>query len=85
MTIHVHIERIVLDGLALSAKDAGPVRRAVERELAGIFAAPAGRATPWRAANVARVQAAAAPVDASAGPRAVGRDVARAIGGVLRP
>lgn len=40
MTVHVHIERLVLDGFALSRREAAQVRHAVESELGRLFGDP---------------------------------------------
>jgi hypothetical protein len=84
MTIHIHIDRIVLDGLSLSWKDASAVRLAVQRELASVLAAPGTPHASWRAANVARVNAAPVQIAARPAPQTVGRSVAQAIGGAIR-
>lgn len=45
MKIHVHIERLVLDGLPVDRRSAGQVQAAVEQELSRLMAAgqlPAG-------------------------------------------
>jgi hypothetical protein len=82
--IHVHIDRIVLDGLAESWKDAGTVRLAIQRELATLLAAPGASAASWKGANLARVQAAPVQLASSPAPRTVGRSLAHAIGGAIR-
>jgi hypothetical protein len=38
MKVHVHIERLVLDGIAIERTHAGRVRAAVERELTRLMA-----------------------------------------------
>ncbi len=80
----MHIDRIVLDGTALSWKDAGALRFAIERELASVLAAPGLHHAPWKPSNLARVEAAPVHLSSSPAPRIVGRDVARAIGGAIR-
>ncbi|MEK6374867.1 MAG: hypothetical protein AABO58_19485 [Acidobacteriota bacterium] len=76
MSIRVHIERLVLDGLPIAHRDGPLVQAAVEAELARLLAqrtpALSGGATP----RVAAPSIAAAPDAAD-----LGREIARAVYG----
>jgi hypothetical protein len=81
MKVHLHIDRLVLDGLALSARDGARVRAALETELVcligqhGWSGSLAGGAAP-----VLRT----APVHADGqGPDALGRQIAASLYGGL--
>jgi len=83
MTINLHIERIILDGLPLEAHHGPIVRAAIEAELARLLAAQglppalhAGGALPaLRAAPIAIADAAT--------PDAIGQQIARSVYGGL--
>jgi len=83
MKIHVRIEQIVLDGVPLSWVDAPAVRLAVQRELTSMFSEP-GATASWRSANVARVDGSPVHLSRTSGPRAIGRNIARSVGGVVK-
>ena len=84
MKIHVHVERIVLDGLPLSWKDAASVRLAVQRELADSLRVPGATPSNWKPAHVPRVDAGSIPLARKPPPGPLGRDLARALGDVIR-
>lgn len=80
MSIRVHIERLVLEGLPIGRHEGPLVQAAVEAELARLIAAQAP--APSRGA-VPRVAAAGIHVARGARPAQVGRDIARAVHGGL--
>lgn len=83
MTIHVHIERLVLDGLPVTRLQGPQVRAAVEAELARRLVA--GDLAPGLAQGgaVPSVRAPSITLNAGAGPHALGRQIATAIHGGL--
>jgi hypothetical protein len=80
MTIRVHIERLVLEGLPISRNDGPAVQAAVEGELARLLAGNtpslSGGATP-------RVSAPAVALGGNDSPAQVGRQIARSVYGGL--
>jgi hypothetical protein len=84
MRIHVHVERIVLDGLPLSWKDTTAVRLAVQRELANSLRVPGVTPSNWKPAHVPRVDAGSIPLARKPAPGVFGLDLARSLGDVIR-
>lgn len=85
MNVHVHIERLVLDGLTLGPGDAGRVRAAVEAEL-GRLLADGGVAPELRSGGalpgVTTPSITLGPPGAPGGPAGAldsGREIARAV------
>jgi hypothetical protein len=77
MTFRVRIERLILDGLPIGRADAQAVRLAVEAELARLI--DAHGLTDTGARTVPGAAAPAIRIAASAGPRAIGEQVARSL------
>jgi len=75
--VHVHIGRLVVEGLAISGSDAARIQSAVERELRHVLASMP--ATAW--SNAARSRAPAAAVHLAPGTSASvwGRQIARTV------
>lgn len=81
MSIRVHIERLVLEGLPIGRHEGPLVQAAVEAELARLIAAQA----PTHAGGaVARVAGEGIRVANGASPARVGRDIARAVHGGIK-
>jgi hypothetical protein len=83
MNINLHIERLILDGLPLEAKDGAAIRAAVETELARLLSQNAviaagleigGGATPSLRADPIQVTAQSSPAQ-------IGREIAGSIYG----
>jgi hypothetical protein len=82
MNIVLHIDRIVMDGLAVSRAQLPAVRAAMEGELARLFASAA--LTHFGGSrSVERVAAPAFSYDPLQRPAQIGRQVARSIHGSL--
>lgn len=84
MTVHVHLERVVVDGPLPGGR--GEWRRAFERELGVALAGtPARLASGWPAAGQDLVALPPAPAPMHHGPasRPAARDVAAAVGSAL--
>jgi hypothetical protein len=78
--IVVHIDRILLDGVATKF-DRQRLSSTIERELSRFLkAAPLER---WRNDAIGDVAAPVAPISATKAPEAIGRGIARATGSVL--
>jgi len=86
MTIHVHIERLILDGLPLGPGGGARVQAAVEAELARLLAAGSlaegGIAQAWPAGGAVPAVA-AAPIQLTTGarPAEIGGQIARSVYG----
>lgn len=74
MTVHVHIDRLVLDGLALSAHAGPALSVAVEAELTRLIESAGLPLT--NGLSVPRVAAPGITLDSGAAPGAVGTQVA---------
>jgi hypothetical protein len=85
VTIRVHIDRLVLDGLPVTGGQGPLVQRAVEAELARLFAA--GGLGPGLAAGgtVDRLAGGSVAVGRNDRPADLGRAIARAVYGSVRP
>jgi hypothetical protein len=77
MSIHVHIDRLVLDGLALSPHDRPAIHDAVSRELARLI--EPGKLSPASGVTLARVAVPAIALTANATAPEIGRQIAGAI------
>ena len=85
MTIRVHIERLVLDGLPLTQAQGAQVREAVESELAHRLA-EGGLATGLaQGGAVPSVRAPSIALSADARPQAIGKQIGGAIHGGIKP
>lgn len=81
MTIRVHIERLVLDGLPIGRYDGLAVQAAVEAELARLMA---GRAPTLSGGSTPRVSAPSISLSGNDTPGGVGRQIARSVAGGIR-
>ncbi len=81
MTIHVHVERLVLDGFELGSRDAGLLRDALGAELVRLLeeSGPAGELASGGAVRALRAPSVA--LHAGATPAAIGTQVAGAVHG----
>lgn len=81
MTIHVHIDRLVLDGLPLDPRGRRHLRSAVETELGRLLAT--GGVTPelMRSGVVARLPTGWTRLPDGGDPGGLGRGIARAVHG----
>lgn len=88
MKIHVHIERLILDGLPLGPGGGARVQAAVEAELTRLLSSDslAVLAQAWPAGGaVPDVPAAAIRLNAGARPAEIGGQIARSVyGGIGR-
>jgi hypothetical protein len=97
MTLRVYIDRLVLDGFALQAGDAGRVRHAVEQELARLLGSQASeeivtgnqhslRQISLAAGAVPSVRAGTFNPPKKSNPAQLGRHIAQSIhGGIGKP
>jgi hypothetical protein len=81
MKIVLHIERLVLEGLASGSAEAAPIEAAITGELARLL-----RTAPAVPASSARREAPAPPLGSGKGaaPSAIGNAIAHAVHGALR-
>jgi hypothetical protein len=83
MTIHVHIERIVLDGLPIDAAQTRRFRSALESELARLLRG-SGLSAEWNGGGaVPAVETQTVHVDRHIHPKALGAGVAAVLHGRL--
>jgi hypothetical protein len=83
MKMHVHIERLVLEGLPVSSHDGPRVRAAVTAELARLIGAHGISDELRRGGAVPAVRAGALRTGARATSRQLGTQIARAVYGAL--
>ncbi|MDN7179624.1 hypothetical protein M0D69_16840 [Caballeronia sp. SEWSISQ10-4 2] len=81
MKIHLHIERLVLDGTPFGNRDAQPMQAAIETELQRLLAVHGVTPGLQRAHQLDRLSAAPIRPAAGDGPRAWGRSIARSLHG----
>ncbi len=82
MNVIVHIERLVLDGLAIGRAEAEVVRLEMEQELAGVLTAR-GLAPDLMSGGAMPLLTAPETIRADAAPAEVGSRIGQAIGGTL--
>lgn len=84
--VTLHIDRLVLDGLALTPAQGASVQRAMERELARLWTQDAAGAHA-RAIDAALVRTPPLAITAgrSLSPARIGRDAARSLFSMWRP
>jgi hypothetical protein len=82
VSVHLHIERLVLDGLPLRETDAGRVRAALEAELASLVASGA---LPHTGYAIDRVRAEPLRLAASHDAAGTGRAIASSVHSALQP
>jgi hypothetical protein len=82
MKISLHIERLVLDGLAMNGHDSARLGAAVEAELARLLRLQ-GRPPAPRAAAVAALQAQPIRMSAQTAPRKLGAQIAQSVYGSI--
>jgi hypothetical protein len=85
MKILVHVERLVIDGLALEHRDAELVRAAVARELTRLFAGDPASAALVTGGSRSSVSAPAVRLRAGAAPAQLGGEIARSVHCGLSP
>jgi hypothetical protein len=83
LDIHLHIDRLVLEGVTLPPGGGAAVGAALEAELGRLLAA-GGLAEGWQA-GAAVPRLAAGPVSLTSNPENLGAGIARAVYGGLGP
>jgi hypothetical protein len=81
MNINLHIERLILDGLPLEARDGAAVRAAVETELARLLSHNDGATSRQTGGATPSVRADAIQVTAQSSPTQIGQQIAGSIYG----
>ena len=81
--MHVHIERLVLDGLAVGRADAMRLQASVERELGRLFNGAPPR--DWTADAVNHLSAAPVHLAVGGSPAVWGRQIARSLFSTIAP
>jgi hypothetical protein len=85
MNIIVHIERLVLDGVALPPAGRPLLKAAVEAELASLLAAGAPGRHGWSSAAVPRLAARPVALPPDGAPGRLGTAIARAVHTAVQP
>lgn len=81
MNINLHIERLILDGLPLEARDGAAIRAAVEAELARLLTENADLSNRQTGYAIPRVRADAIQLAAQSSPAQIGQQIAGSIYG----
>jgi hypothetical protein len=84
MNITMHIERVVLEGLAVAPAGEPALRAAIETELARLLAA-GERGAGWAPLATPRLAAPPLRLPEAGAPGPLGVAIARAVHGVVRP
>lgn len=77
--VHVHVGRLVLDGLDVSPAEAEAIRRAVTESLARSLQADGAHEQLAERGGRGRIEIGAPAVDARDGPTRIGHSVGRAV------
>ena len=83
MTVRLHIERLVLDGLEMTSAEAMRVEASIASELTARFAA--GAEAEWTSFSVPALEPLYVDAEPSQDPAALGRHVAAGLYGGLKP
>ena len=83
MKIVLHIERLVLDGLPVTAMEGARVRAAIERELAGMLSRGGMSRALRQGGAVPRVSAPEITLGARERPDTIGGHIARSVHGAI--
>lgn len=84
MTINIHIDSVILDGIDFSPQQQAEFRAALNRELTHMFSTD--KAVQWGTRqSLAMVQADPIEVEAKPGPSQLGRQVAQTVYTSVRP
>jgi hypothetical protein len=83
MKIHVHIERLILDGLPIDRRSAPQVERAVQQELARLLSTAPLPAGVLAGGAIAKMQAAQITAAEGKPAPALGADIAQSLHGGL--
>lgn len=84
MKIHVHIDRLVLDGLPVDRHSAPAIQEAVQAELSRLFADSGASQSLLLGGAVSSLRTAAIQIASQSMPIAVGHKVANAVHGGLQ-
>jgi hypothetical protein len=79
MTIHLHIERVVLDGLVVGAAQAPQIAAAIQKELARLLAAGGLAPHARRGGAIPRLRGGNIRPANQSSPAALGRQIAGAV------
>jgi hypothetical protein len=79
MNIHVHIERLILDGLPIGAGQGALVQAAVEAELAGLLVEGGIAPVLQSGGALPSVRAAAMQLTAQSSPAQMGQQIAQSV------
>jgi hypothetical protein len=85
MKIHVHIERLILDGLPVDRRSAPQVELALQQELASLLATAPLPAGALAGAAMPRLKAASITVAEGTPARTIGAAIAKSLHGGLAP
>ncbi len=83
MIVNVHIERLVLDGVAGGAGDGARIEAALRAELARLWAGPGAVPLPQTSAAVPALRGAAVDRRAAANPARLGGAIATSVYGTV--
>ncbi len=84
MSIHLHIDRLVLDGVSVLPHERPVLQAAVEEELTRLLAADGLPSTLMSDGAVPSVPASAIQLKCESGPTRLGQQIARAVYGGMR-
>jgi hypothetical protein len=83
MNINLHIERLILDGLPLEARDGAAIRAAVEAELARLLTENGELSNRQTGYATPRISADAVQIAAQSDPAQIGQQIAGSIYGSI--
>ena len=83
MNVNLHIERLVLEGLPIGAREGASVKAALEAELTRLFAREAAQAGSVANAATASVQGAPLGASAAENPPRLGAAIAQSVYGAI--
>lgn len=83
MNIELHVERLILDGLAVPPRDRINIKAAVEAELARLLTADGLSAALLSGGSVAHLPQSSIQISSDANPTGLGQQIAAAVHGQI--
>jgi hypothetical protein len=84
MSLHLHIDRLILDGLPYDTADASAIQRAVEAELSALVSEPTKQLCVRFGLSLSEVQGDAIQLHPNLRPAQTGKQIAKAVHSALR-
>lgn len=79
MSLHLHIERLILDGLPIAQDEASSVQSAVQSELSALFAGQGLLSSSWLSSSASRLVGQSIHLSPNSRPTTLGHQIAASV------